>query len=197
MAVPQHHETRKSLVKREKLIITGALLGALAAAPGAQAATTASGSQAITGTPTAQLAATFPSAYAFGTLTVGGAGNTSTEQIVNVKSNASWGVKISTDQAAGKMREWDGSAYVAAGNILTNALQWALTSTGGTPVGSPTYADLSSTATLVTTGQARTSDSGVDVGTTFKQLVSYGDQASLAGGHSYRVLVTYDAAQGF
>src|SRR4051794_16284638 len=197
MVVPQHHETRKSLVKREKLIITGALLGALAAAPGAQAATTASGSQAITGTPTAQLAATFPSAYAFGTLTVGGAGNTSTEQIVNVKSNASWGVKISTDQAAGKMREWDGSAYVAAGNIFTNALQWALTSTGGTPVGSPTYANLSSTATLVAGSQGRTSDSGLDVGAKFKQLVSYADQATLAGSNTYRVLVTYDAAQGF
>src|SRR4051812_43614689 len=119
MAVPQHHETRKSLVKRDNLIITGALLGALAVAPGAQAATTASGSQAITGTPTAQLAATFPSAYAFGTLTVGGSGNTSTEQVVNIKSNASWGVKVSSDQTAGKMREWDGSAYVAAGFVLT------------------------------------------------------------------------------
>jgi len=185
-------------VNREKLIIiTGALLGALAAAPGAQAATTASGSQAVTGTPTAQLAATFPSDYAFGTLVVGAANNTSTEQVVNVKSNASWGVKISSDQAAGKMREWDGSAYVAAGYILTNAMQWGLTTLAGTPVGSPTYANLSSTATLVTTGQSRTGDSGVDVGTTFKQLVSYGDQASLTGGHSYRVLATYDAAQGF
>jgi len=184
-------------VKRDKLIITGALLGTLAAAPSAQAATTASGSQAITGTPTAQLAATFPSNYAFGTLVVGAANNTSTEQVVNIKSNASWGVKISSDQAAGKMREWDGSAYVAAGNILTNAMQWALTTLGGTPVGSPSYADLSSTATLVTTGQSRTGDSGVDVASTFKQLVSYGDQASLTGGHSYRVLVTYDAAQGF
>src|SRR3954453_685080 len=100
MAVPQHHETRKSLVKREKLIITGALLGALAAAPGATAATTASGSQAVTGTPTAQLEATFPSNSAFATLTVGAAGNASTEQTVNVKSNASWGIKIASDQAA-------------------------------------------------------------------------------------------------
>jgi hypothetical protein len=182
---------------RKDIIITGALLGVLAAAPGASAATTASGSQAITGTPTAQLAATFPSAYAFGTLTVGGAGNTSTEQVVNVKSNASWGVKISSDQAAGKMREWDGAAYVGGGNILANAMQWALTTLGGTPVGSPSYANLSSTATLVTTGQARTADAGVDVGTTFKQLVSYGDEASLAGSNTYRVLVTYDAAQGF
>src|SRR3954452_23417121 len=115
--------------------IAGALCAALAFAPSAMAATTASGSQAVTGTPTAQLAATFPSAYSFGTLTVGGSGNTSTEQIVNVKSNASWGIKIASDQAAGKMREWDGSVYIASGHILANALQWALTSTGGTPVG--------------------------------------------------------------
>src|SRR5204863_8269878 len=141
---------RKSTMnQRNSILITGALVGALAAAPSAMAATTASGSQAITGTPTAQLAATFPSAYDFGTLAVGGAGNTSTEQVVNVKSNAAWGLKISSDQTAGKMREWDGSAYVASGNMFTNALQWALTTLGGTPVGSPTYAGLSSTATLV------------------------------------------------
>src|SRR3954447_6116848 len=182
---------------RSHIIAAGALAAALATAPSAMAATTASGSQAITGTPTAQLAATFPSAYAFGTLTVGGAGNTSTEQVVNVKSNASWGIKISSDQAAGKMREWDGSAYVAAGNIFTNALQWALTSTGGTPVGSPTYANLSSTAAPGGGSQGRTSDSGLDVGAKFKQLVSYADQATLAGSNTYRVLVTYDAAQGF
>src|SRR4051812_49951214 len=127
-------------------MIMGALFATLAAAPSASAAISASGSQAVTGTPTAQLAATFPSNYAFGTLTVGGSGNTSTEQLVNVKSNASWGVKVSSDQTAGKMREWDGSAYVASGNILANAMQWALTSVDGTPVGSPTYANLSSTA---------------------------------------------------
>lgn len=184
-------------MKHPKTLTTAAaLLAALALAPSAVAATTASGSQSVTGTPTAQLAATFPSAYSFGTLTVGGAGNTSTEQIVNVKSNASWGVKIASDQAAGKMREWDGSAY-AGTNILANALQWALTSTGGTPVGSPSYAALSSSSTLLVGSQARTSDAGVDVGTTFNQLVSYADEQSLAGGHSYRVLVTYDAAQGF
>lgn len=183
---------------RKPLIIhTGALFAALALAPAASAATTASGSQAVTGTPAAQLAATFPSAYSFGTLTVGGSGNTSTEQIVNVKSNASWGIKIASDQAAGKMREWNGSAYVASGNILANALQWALTSTGGTPVGSPSYAALSSTSTSLVTSQSRTADAGVDVGTTFKQLVSYADEQSLAGSNTYRVLVTYDAAQGF
>jgi hypothetical protein len=185
-------------VKHKKLITTlGALVAALAAAPGALAATTATGTQAITGLPTAQLAATFPTAYSFGTLAVGGAGNTSTEQVVNVKSNASWGLKISSDQTAGKMREWDGSAYVAAGNILANSLQWALTTLGGTPVGSPTYANLSSTATLVAGSQARSGDSGVDVATTFKQLVSYADQATLSGANTYRALVTYDAQQGF
>ena len=185
-------------MKHKKLITTlGALVAALAAAPSALAATTASGTQAITGLPTAQLAATFPTAYSFGTLAVGGSGNTSTEQVVNVKSNASWGLKISSDQTAGKMREWDGSAYVASGNILANSLQWALTTLGGTPVGSPTYANLSSTATLVSGSQARSGDSGVDVATTFKQLVSYADQATLSGANTYRVLVTYDAQQGF
>jgi hypothetical protein len=186
-------------VKHRNTLIThsGALLAALALAPTASAAIGATGSQAVTGTPTAQLEATFPSDYAFGTFVVGGSGNTSTEQLVNVKSNASWGIKIASDQAAGKMREWDGSAYVASGNVLANALQWALTSTGGTPVASPTYANLSSTATLVTGSQGRTGDSGLNVGARFKQFVSYADEASLAGSNSYRVLVTYDAAQGF
>src|SRR3954452_14994469 len=146
--------------------IAGAFCAALALAPSATAATTASGTQAITGLPTAQLAATFPTAYSFGTLAVGGSGNTSSEQVVNVKSNASWGLKISSDQTAGKMREWDGSAYVASGNMFTNALQWALTTLGGTPVGSPTSAGLSSTATLVSGSQGRPAASGVDLGTT-------------------------------
>src|SRR5256885_14370937 len=76
--------------------IAGALCAALAFAPSAMAATTASGSQAITGLPTAQLAAPVPSAYSFGTPAVGGAGNTPTEQVVNVKANAPWGLKISS-----------------------------------------------------------------------------------------------------
>jgi hypothetical protein len=168
-----------------------AALAALALAAPAQAATTASGSQEITGAPTPTLTASFPSDYAWGSWTIGS--NTSSEQVVNVMSNEQWGVKISSDEPNFFMRRWDGSSY---GNALLSALQWANTSIGGTPVGSPVYADLSSTPSLVAGTQPITSDTGTDVGVKFGQDISYGDDADL-GTDVYRIVVTYDAAQGF
>lgn len=172
---------------------TLAALAALAITSSASAATTASGSQALTGAPAPTLTSSFPSDYAWGSWAIG-SGNVSAEQITNVKSNEQWGVKISSDETGGIMRRWDGSSYVAG--ALANSLQWANTSIGGSAVGSPVYGNLSSTAALVSGSQAITSDSGTDVGVKFKQLVSYADNANL-GTDLYRILVTYDAAQGF
>lgn len=168
--------------------------GALVAS-NAQAATSASGSQSVTGKPKGQLEATFPGAYNFADwdlLT----DNFSSEQTVNVKSNKSWGVKVSSDQAAGLMREWDGSAYVVAGETLGAALNWANTSFDGTPIGSPSYAALSSSQALVTGTKPKTGNAGKDVGVTYRQYVDYNDNADI-GADTYRILVTFDAAQGF
>ena len=166
---------------------------ALIAAVPAQAATSAQGTQAVTGTPDATLEATFPTAYSFGTFAIG-TPNTSTEQVLNVKSNAAWGVKVSSDQASGYMRRHDGTAYVAG--QLGSALQWANTSFDGTPVGSPVYANLGSTQGLVLGSKPATGNAGADVGVTYRQAVAYTDDANL-GSDVYRVAVTFDAAQGF
>ena len=183
-----------------KRIAGAAAIAALALPATASAATTANGSQAVTGTPTAQLEATFPAAYGFGALAVGGTGNVSTEQTINVKSNKSWGLKVSTPgMATGRMRQYDTgtNAYAASPLTLTHAIEWALTSNAGTAVGSPAYAAASGTATSVVTTQGRTSDSGQNVGVKFRQLISYADEAGLPAGNTYRVDVTYAAEQGF
>src|SRR4051794_2971407 len=170
--------------------VLAAAIFATGVAPAA-AATTASQAQAITGTPTPQLVATFPSDFAFASF-VPGATSSSSEQTINVKSNTSWGLRISADSA--NLRRWNGSAYVAGS--LASPLSWARTSLGGTPVGSPSYSAIATSTANVVTGQALTGDAGVDVGVSFQQPVSYSDSASI-GTDAYRALVTYAAGQGF
>lgn len=160
-----------------------------------QAATSASGSQSVTADVANTLEATFPGAYAWGSLDAGAAANTSSTQTVNVKSNQTWGVKASTDQTGGQMKEWTGAAYVAVTpKVLTNALTWKVSQIGATPQVT-TYAAFTSTPALATGTQAITSDSGTDVSFLFKQLISYADTS--AGANDYRVLVNYDVAQGW
>ena len=157
----------------------------------ASAATTQSQNQVVTGTPTPQLVATFPGDFSFATFAPA-ATSSSSEQTINVKSNTSWGLRVSADSA--NMRRWNGSAYVAG--TLASPLSWAKTSQGGTPVGSPSYAAIATSTANVVTGQTLTSDAGVDVGVTFQQPVSYADNASI-GTDVYRAVATYDAGQGF
>ena len=171
------------------LALAAAIAGTDAAT--ASAATSQSQNQIITGAPTPQLVATFPGDFSFATF-VPAATSSSSEQTINVKSNTSWGLRISADSA--NMRRWNGSAYVAGS--LASPLSWAKTSVGGTPVGSPSYSAIATSTANVVTGQALTSDSGVDVGVTFQQPVSYADSASI-GADVYRAVSTYAAGQGF
>jgi len=176
-----------------------AVLGSVAAlmiiAAPASAATTAAGDSSVTADVVATLEATFPAAYAWGALNAGVAGNVSTEQTVNVKSNATWGVKTSTDDAAGKLTEWNGVGYDGTPLVLTHPLQWRMSHLDGVVQGT-SFADYTSTPTLVTTNaEAVTPDAGVDVDTTYNQTVSYGD--FVAGVNDYRVLVTYSVSQAF
>jgi hypothetical protein len=175
-----------------KTLAVAVAAAAFSAGP-AHAATSAQGTQAVTGSPDTTLEATFPTAYSFGGFTIG-ATNTSTEQILNVRSNASWGVKISSDEPTGRMRRYNGSSYVAG--QLASALQWAHTRTGATAVGSPVYANLGSTQGLVLGSQGATGNTGTNVGVQYRQDVAYADNANL-GTDVYRIAVTFDAAQGF
>lgn len=185
--------TRRSARSTIGLMAMAALAAGLPAA--AQAVTSATGTQSVTADVNNTLEATFPGAYAWGSLDAGATGNTSSAQTVNVKSNAAWGVKASTDQVGGQMKEWTGSAYVTVSpQTLANALNWRLSTLGG--VTQPTsFAAFTSTPALVTGSQSITSDAGIDVGLTYKQVISYADVN--AGSHDYRALVSFDVAQGY
>lgn len=173
-------------------IATCSALAALAVAAAPAAAVT--GTQSVTADVANTITATFPGAYAWGDLTPG-VTSTSAEQAITVKSNAQWGVKISSDLADGRMKEWSGAAYVAVSpKVLTNPLTWKLSSLGGVAQGGG-FSALSSTAALVTGSQAATDDTGVAVGVTYAQDASFADRN--AGSNDYRVLLTYDASQGF
>ena len=153
------------------------------------------GQQSVTADVANTLEATFPSAYAWGDLVPGPSGNTSAAQSLTVKSNALWGVQVSTDLSDGRMKEFNGSAYVAVTpKILTNPLQWRLSVLGGVAQGT-SFAALSSTPASATSSQGITGDSGTALGFLLHQVASYADQR--VSPNLYRVQLTYDAAQGY
>jgi hypothetical protein len=143
------------------------------------------------------LEATLPGNYSWGTLAAGPAGNQSAEQVITVSSNGSWGVRIGSDQTDGRMREWNGAAYVG-GSALAQPLEWALTRTG-TTTQPPAWAAISSSPATVASGQPSTCGLAVcsakEVGVTYRQVVGFGDRP--AGANDYRILVTFDASHGF
>lgn len=178
------------------LVATGvAGLAVLTLAGSAAGATSATGSQSVTADVANTLEATFPGAYAWGSLDAGGTGAISAEQVVNVRSNASWGVQVASDISDGRMTEWTGAAYVTpTPKVLTNALEWRLSSLGGVAQGT-SFAALSSVQALLTGTRPATADAGVDVGLRYRQAISYADEN--AGSNDYRALVSFDVAQGY
>jgi hypothetical protein len=176
--------------------VLGAVAALMIAAAPASAATSATGGSSVTADVANTLEASFPAAYAWGSLNAGATGNESAEQVVNVKSNATWGVKTSTDLVDGKPKEWTGSAYVAiTPKVLTNALQWRMSTLGGVAQAT-SFAAYSSTEALVTGTQPISSDAGTNVGATYKQVVSYADVAAGVT-NDYRILANYNVSQGF
>jgi len=139
-----------------------------------------------------ELTASFPSAYAWTGL-VPGSTAISSEQTVSVTSNRAWGLQIASDRSDGRSRQWTGVAYGSLG--LTSPMQWRTTSIAGNA--QPTsFADLSGTAATVVTGQGA-SAGATAVGVTYRQQVSYADEAALPAGNTYRQNVSYTAQQGF
>lgn len=155
-----------------------------------------SATAACSATP-ACLEATFPPDLAWGQLNAGPAGNDSAEQLITVTSNQPWGVRVASDLADGRMREWTGSAYATTPKILSNPLQWALTSINA--IAQPlSYQALSSTAATVLSNRSSTCPdvcSSAQIGMRYRQPVSYADVP--AGANDYRLQVSYEAAQGF
>ena len=136
------------------------------------------------------LTATVPAAYGWGSWAIGT--NTSAEQVVSVTSNRSWGVKLNTDGADGRMTEWNGTSYLS--RKLGSALDWRLSSLGGAAQGTSFAA--ASTAQALVIGSQAGSAAAVPVGVTYRQTVTYADDAAL-GGNAYRKVITYQAGQGF
>jgi hypothetical protein len=138
------------------------------------------------------LTASFPSDYAWSGLTPGSTTD-SPEQTVSVTSNRAWGLQIASDRSDGRARQWNGSAYGSL--TLTNPMQWRTTSIGGNAQ-STSFADLSGTAATAVHQQSA-SAGAVAVGVTYRQQVSYADEAALPAGNTYRQNVSYTAQQGF
>ena len=118
--------------------------------------------------------------------------NLSPEQTFSVVSNKSWGVKLSTDGADGRMTEWNGSSYLS--RKLASTLEWRLSSLGGVAQGT-SFAAASPTLATVTTTRPP-SASSLAIGVTYQQVISYADDAAM-GANTYRKVITYQAAQGF
>lgn len=133
---------------------------------------------------------------AFGTVQAGTTTDISGGSLV-VSANQSWGVRIRTDHATGRLREWSGAAYTSGGAVSANPLQWRLTSINGTPQGG-SFAALSSTAATVVTGRPSTGCvlgglCGTDtLAMSLRWKSSFADPAK-----TYRTEVTYEAALGF
>jgi hypothetical protein len=138
------------------------------------------------------LSASFPTGYAWPSL-VPGATATSAEQSVSVTSNRAWGVQLTSDATDGRSRQWNGSIYKSL--TLSSPLQWRTSSIGGVAQGT-SFAALSNSAATAVTGQAAALGA-VAVGITFRQPVSYADEAALPAGNTYRQNISYTAQQGF
>lgn len=157
-------------------------------------ATAATGTQAVTLDVAPTLTATFPTAYDFGDIAPGAA-QVSPAQTVNVRSNATWGLRISSDLTDGRMAEFDAGAYIpVGGRTLALPLNWRLGSLAGVSQAT-TFVPVTAVPAPVTLAQGPTSDAGVDVGVLLNQTLSFADQR-LGNAGDYRILLSYTASQG-
>lgn len=124
------------------------------------------------------------------------------EQTLTISSNLSYGVKVSSDLADGRMKEWTGAAYVAAApKTMATPLDVAKTSYQGTTY-TPSWHALSSTPFLLGTSLGPT-DCLIGLlcgthalGVKYRLRPSFSDRRAGPTG-SYRVLVTYTADHAF
>ncbi|MBI2914839.1 MAG: hypothetical protein HYY08_02825 [Firmicutes bacterium] len=171
-----------------------ALVLLVAAAVGSvQAATTSTGGTAVTANVEDAISvASWPAQ----TFNIGGAlvpevPTVSGALSFTVRSNTTWGIKISSDDTAGKMREYDtaSSSYVTSGKTLKNSLEWGPTTSGP-------WTGVSSTPGTMFAGQASTGDAGATVNFVLRLTASF-DDLKLATGRVYRVVLTYTVGTGY
>lgn len=141
----------------------------------------------------------FPAAASLGSTINAGMTVTSSEQLLHVSSTAPWGVRIRSDLADGRMRQFNGSSYVGSPRTLTNPLAWGLTSIAGVAQ-APAYTALSSTDATVVSGRPahcllNALCTSSTIGVRHRLSTSFADRR--VAPHSYRVLVTYSVSHGF
>lgn len=157
--------------------------------PTAIAATSTSGNTSVTCNVASMVEAAIPAQLSFGDILPGAVGAESPVFNITVKSNTTWGMKIKSDLADGRMKEWTGTSYAASPKVLSRALEWKEDTSGS-------YAAISGTEAVVVTGKSPTSDLGTIVGLRFKQVVSYAD-SRLENGNTYHILIFYTISQNY
>ncbi|NPV54938.1 MAG: hypothetical protein HPY71_15735 [Firmicutes bacterium] len=154
------------------------------------AAPSSSQTMSVTCTIANALEASFPASINLGELTPSSTFFESPEGIITVWSNAPWGIKIKSDNAAGRLAEWNGTSYVSpGGKTLAQPIEWR------GPAGD--YIPLSGTEASIVTGQAPTPDTGQTIAIRFRQHVTYSDAPLGTAGNKYRIAVILTASQGY
>lgn len=180
---------------KQILFLGSVLLGILLIVPGVLAAdTTGTGTAIVSGNPDATLTFVVTGEWSLGNMSVGSTDNTGNTVSTDITSNTPWAISVHdglTDSKPegndGKMAAWNAtaSAYVASGNVLTNAMK---VSPGGEG-----YADLTGAASPVTLFTGSTAGSFTNA-PHFEQTVVIADQR-LDTPNFYRMVVTLDAGQ--
>lgn len=112
--------------------------------------------------------------------------------VFHVRSNASWGVRISSDNSEGKLREYEtaGKFFVADGKTTLHSLEWS------TDVGGP-FTPLSSTPATLHGAQAPTGEIGRTVGFVLRFEPSFDDKPLTEPTRRYAITLTYTAGVGY
>ncbi|MGE5588149.1 MAG: hypothetical protein ACM3ZO_08030 [Clostridia bacterium] len=137
------------------------------------------------------LEASFPGPVSLGNLDVGAPPALSAPQVVTVRSNAPWALKIRSDAQDGRMKQWTGTGYASPEpRTLSAPLEWKRSD-------GVDFAPVSGNEAVVAAGMPPTGSAGATISMVFRQEVTYDDQALPDPAHAYRIEVTYVAAQTY
>lgn len=108
-----------------------------------------------------------------------------------VRANTSWGIQIRSDDADGKLREFNtGTAeFVTGGRTMKRALEWGLSSGGPWNL-------VRGAATTMVSEQPATGESGAAVAF-FVRLQPSFDDIRLGPGREYRITLIYTVGVGY
>lgn len=108
-----------------------------------------------------------------------------------VRCNSTWGIQIKSDEAAGKLREYDTTKneYVADGRLSQRGLEWSGATSGP-------WTRVSSTLSSIVTNQPATEESGSTVSLYLRYNPGFND-IPLGADRTYHITLTYTASVGY